>query len=137
MELRITIKDNNDNVYDITLSNFRFLHMTTAFNPNVRKMSIVWAIDVLMLYLKYYNVKSTEKFYQYIPFFDMSNEDLHGLIRQLFELIKLRKHKLHYIDTPTTGVGRNVRQFGGDEELSKFLRRIVLEDYFFINVKIQ
>lgn len=135
MEIRITILDNNDNTYIIVVPRFFFFYFSVGIKPDYDKavLRCIWATDVFKVFLRYYVATNKEGKYQNIPLFDMVKDDLYALVNQLFELIVLNKRRLHcrYTHSNVT-----VRQFADNDELSKFLQRIILEDYFFLNVQI-
>lgn len=137
MDIRITILDNNDNNYIIVVPRFSFLYFGVGISPesehDKKVLLCIWATDIYKTFITYYLTDSKEGKYQNVPLFDMVKDDLYALLNRLFELLKLNKRRLHcrYTHSNVT-----VRQFKDNDELSKFLHRIILEDYFFINVQI-
>ena len=135
MEIRITILDNNDNTYIIVVPRFSFLYFSVGIKPEYdsKVLRCIWATDVFKVFLRYYVTTNKEGKHQNIPLFDMVKDDLYALVNQLFELLTLNKRRLHcrYTHSNVT-----VRQFADNDEMSRFLQRIILEDYFFLNVQI-
>lgn len=135
MRVRITLLDNNDTVYWIVVHKFLFSNFAlSARNVAYNEVNGVLAANVITLYSTYYSAKNAERKHQRMPLYDMETQDLYDLINLLFGIIKYYRYE---IEANFGNSGNKNMKFGNDDELNKFLRRVVLEDYFFINVQIE